>query len=85
MHLEASLSTSPEEFFKYHCKDPEAVAFYEKGMKEKEGERIELLEEQIYFAETLIEEIQEILNQNSKASEIKRLVKSAISNSSFEV
>lgn len=44
----------------------------------------ELLHEQIYFAQNLLEEIEAILNDNTRATEIKKAIAAAIGNSMFE-
>lgn len=86
-------NTSPEEFFKYHCTDENAKAFYEKAAMESEkaladiryaNSRIEALEEQLYFARELLDNLETAIDQTTRMSEFKRCFFIALEDSCFE-
>lgn len=88
------------EFFKYHCTDENAVRFYNKFAEDESNtrqaiervladleRRLELAEEQVYFAQKLINEIAfEVLRYSNTAgaTKLRKLILDAIAESMFE-
>lgn len=86
-------NTTPDEFFTYYCTDARAVAFYEKAalsIAKDEAEtarlrrRIELAEEQVYFARELLDTIEHELNSATRLTEFKKYFARLLENSYFE-
>lgn len=50
----------------------------------QQDRRIEILEEQLYFAEELLELIEQACDSETRARDLKRAIKAAIENSSLE-
>lgn len=82
-----------KEFFRYFCEDENAIKFYEESFEEKENSekekislhrKIELLEEQLYFAREAISEIEYRLEKSNRLNEFKKEFKNVLSESSFE-
>lgn len=85
-------NTTPDEFFTYYCTDERAVTFYEKAainIAKDEAEtarlrrRIELAEEQCYFARELIEQIEQAASELNMRDFRKALAR-FLDNSYFE-
>lgn len=89
-------NVSAEEFFKYHCTDENAVRFYNKIVEEDSNyerviedleHRLELAEEQVYFAQNLLNglvfKVQGYSN-TAGATKLRKLILDAISDSKFE-
>lgn len=85
-----------EEFFKYHCTDENAVRFYEELVEEESDyeqviadleRRLELAEEQVYFARNLLNglvfKVQGYSN-TAGATRLRKLILDEISESMFE-
>jgi hypothetical protein len=93
-HINSNVSV--EEFFKYHCTDENAVRFYDEIVKEESDlkrviadleRRLELAEEQIYFAQNLLNGIVfkvQGYSNTAGATKLRKLILDEISESMFE-
>lgn len=89
-------NVSIEEFFKYHCEDENAVRFYNEIVAEESDtcrviadleRRLELAEEQIYFAQNLLNSIVfkvQGYSNTAGATKLRKLILKDISDSMFE-
>lgn len=89
-------NVTAEEFFKYHCTDDNAVRFYNEIVaKESDTERViadlerrlELAEEQVYFAQNLLNGIVfkvQGYSNTAGATKLRKLILDEISESMFE-
>lgn len=86
-------SMTPKEYFTYACQDELAIKHFDNFIQEQEtleedinynAKRCELLEEQIYFAQELISNIEYALNNTTRLTEFKKQMKTLIDNSMFE-
>jgi hypothetical protein len=89
-------NVSAEEFFRDHCTDENAVRFYNEIVKEESDyeqiiadreRRLELAEEQIYFAQNLLNRIVLKVQGYSNAAgatKLRKLILDEISESMFE-
>lgn len=93
MDRAVSLLLSNEEFFRYQCTDEFAKDRFYSILKEKEeiqeelsrnDRRIEIIEEQVYFAKELIDGIEAVLKEESRAKNITKRIKDLLENSNFE-
>lgn len=85
-------NTTPDEFFTYYCTDERAVTFYERAAlntAKDEAEltrlrrRIDLVEEQVYFARELIEQIEDAAKQLN-IRDFRKALARFLDNSFFE-
>ena len=88
-------NVTPEEFFEYYCTDENAKRFYEEALEKHTDEveskaidelqkREELLEEQLFFARELIDDIERTLKQSVRLKEFKAQFDVLVSDSMFE-
>lgn len=89
-------NVSADEFFKYHCTDENATRFYNELVEEESDterviagleRRLELAEEQVYFAQNLVDGIVfkvEGYSNTAGATKLRKLILDAISGSLFE-
>lgn len=89
-------NVSAEEFFRDHCTDENAVRFYNKIVEEDSNyerviedleRRLELAEEQIYFAQNLLNSLVfkvQGYSNTAGATKLRKLILDAISDSKFE-
>jgi hypothetical protein len=89
-------NVSADEFFKYHCTDENATRFYSELVEEASNtgrlladleRRLELAEEQIYFAQNLLNGIVfkvQGYSNTAGATRLRKLILDAISDSMFE-
>lgn len=89
-------NVSIDDFFRYHCEDENAVRFYnELAAEESDTERViadlerrlELAEEQIYFAQNLLNGIVfkvQGYSNTAGAAKLRKLILDEISDSMFE-
>ena len=93
MHI--SSNVNPKEFFTYYCTDENAKRFYEEALEKHTDEveskaidelqkREELLEEQLFFARELIDDIERTLKQSVRLKEFKAQFDVLVSDSMFE-
>lgn len=86
-------NTTPDEFFRYFCKDLLAIAYYQRVAEEltnrdavarSQACRVEQLEEQVYFAQELLTALEAGLRDAKSLKEYRRLFAAAVENSNFE-
>ncbi|MFA7473931.1 MAG: hypothetical protein WCY86_13570 [Spirosomataceae bacterium] len=89
-------NVTPDEFFKYHCEDENAIRFYSKIVAGESDtsrviadleRRLELAEEQVYLAQNLLNGIVfkvQGYSNTAGATKLRKLILSEISKSMFE-
>lgn len=82
LHLGRSL-TNEQVMKLLRSKDDELALLKEQS--EAEDRRVELIEEQLYFAKELLEGIQDAMKMNNRCSNLKKHINRLIENSMFEV
>lgn len=83
----------PEEFFNFYCTDERAVEYYDKVVRKieehnREAEelrkQVELLDEQLFFAQELVGALERALKQETVLSNFKKRFATILADSSFE-
>lgn len=81
LHLGHSL-TNEQVLKLLRSKDEELALLKEQS--EAEDRRVELIEEQLYFAKELLEGIQDAMKANNRCSELKKEINKLVQESMFE-
>ena len=88
-------NTTPEEYFKYHCKDEVAVQMFERSQYGEQGENLakqleeqerrnELLSEQNWMAQNLIEELETVAKTQTRMRDFKKTLEALLQETQFE-
>lgn len=86
-------NVSAKDYFTYFCEDENAKEFYEQVETERSEyieEKIslernnELIEEQLYFAKQLIDDLEYLLKHETRLTEVKKKFRDCLEQSSLE-